>query len=83
MTLTTKVLVAMGLGIIVGLVINLSGLNSEGSFTQEYVVGGALLYHRKDVHHCTQDACCTFGFFLTHLGSTWHRRYTKVGECRS
>jgi len=40
MTLTTKVLVAMGLGIIAGLVINLSGLNSEGSFIHEYVVGG-------------------------------------------
>lgn len=40
MTLTTKVLWAMLLGIIVGLVINLSGLNAEGSFTQEYVVGG-------------------------------------------
>ena len=43
MTLTTKVLWAMALGIIVGLVINLSGLNAEGSFTQEYVVGG--LFH--------------------------------------
>lgn len=43
MTLTTKVLVAMGLGIIVGLIINLSGLNTEGSFTHEYIVGG--LFH--------------------------------------
>ena len=40
MTLTTKVLWAMLLGIIVGLVINLSGLNVGGSFTEEYVVGG-------------------------------------------
>jgi Na+/H+-dicarboxylate symporter len=40
MTLTAKVLWAMFFGIIVGLVINLSGLNVEGSFTQEYVVGG-------------------------------------------
>ncbi len=40
MTLTTKVLWAMGLGIIVGLAINMSGLNIEGSFTNEYIVGG-------------------------------------------
>ena len=40
MTLTQKVLWAMFLGILVGLVINLSGWNSEGSFVQEYVVGG-------------------------------------------
>jgi len=39
-TLTTKVLWAMLLGIIVGLVINMTGLNTEGSFTDEYVVGG-------------------------------------------
>ena len=40
MTLTTKVLLAMALGIVVGLGINLSGINIEGSFTHEYVVGG-------------------------------------------
>ncbi|PHS34066.1 MAG: dicarboxylate/amino acid:cation symporter [Sulfurovum sp.] len=40
MTLTRKVLVAMGLGIIVGLIINLSGLNAEGGFTHDYIVGG-------------------------------------------
>jgi len=40
MTLTQKVLWAMLLGIIVGLVINVGGWNSEGSFVQEYVVGG-------------------------------------------
>jgi Na+/H+-dicarboxylate symporter len=40
MTLTTKVLVGMGLGIVVGLIINLLGLNGEGSFINEYVVNG-------------------------------------------
>ncbi len=40
MTLTSKVLWAMLLGIIVGLVINLTGLNAPESFTNEYVVGG-------------------------------------------
>lgn len=40
MTLTTKVLVGMGLGISVGLLFNLSGLNSEGSFINTYVVNG-------------------------------------------
>ena len=40
MTLTAKVLWAMLLGIIVGLVINLTGLNTPESFTNEYVVGG-------------------------------------------
>ena len=40
MTLTSKVLWAMFLGIIVGLVINLTGLNAPESFTNEYVVGG-------------------------------------------
>ncbi len=40
MTLTAKVLIGMGLGIVVGLLINLLGLNSAGSFMNEYVVNG-------------------------------------------
>ncbi len=40
MTLTTKVLIGMGLGIAVGLFINLLGLNGEGSWINEYVVNG-------------------------------------------
>ena len=40
MSLTAKVLWAMLLGIIVGLVINIAGLNTPESFTNEYVVGG-------------------------------------------
>ena len=43
MTLTTKVLIGMALGIVVGLAINLMGLNGEGSFINEYVVNG--LFH--------------------------------------
>lgn len=39
MSLTTKVLIGMGLGIVVGLAINLLGLNAEGSFVNEYVIG--------------------------------------------
>jgi len=39
MTLTTKVLIGMGLGIAVGLFINLLGLNGEGTFVAEYVIG--------------------------------------------
>lgn len=41
MSLTAKVLVGMLLGIIVGLIINTSGLNQSGSFVNEYVVNGA------------------------------------------
>jgi len=41
MSLTLKVLIGMGLGITVGLVINLLGLNNPGSFINEYVVDGA------------------------------------------
>jgi len=40
MSLTAKVLWAMLLGIIVGLIINVTGLNTPESFTNEYVVGG-------------------------------------------
>jgi Na+/H+-dicarboxylate symporter len=40
MSLTTKVLWAMGLGIIAGLIINFGGFNAEGSFVNEYIVGG-------------------------------------------
>jgi len=43
MTLTTKVLVGMGLGIAVGLIINLMGLNAPGSFINEYIVNGFFL----------------------------------------
>ncbi len=38
-SLTTKVLIGMGLGIVAGLCINLLGLNAEGSFVFEYVIG--------------------------------------------
>ena len=40
MTLTTKVLIGMGLGILVGLGINLSGMNAEGTFIGDYIVNG-------------------------------------------
>ena len=40
MSLTTKVLLGMLLGIIVGLGINLSGLNAEGSWVNVYIVNG-------------------------------------------
>ena len=40
MTLTAKVLWAMLLGIIVGLAINIMGMNTPESFMNEYVVGG-------------------------------------------
>ena len=41
MTLTTKVLLGMALGIVVGIGINLLGLNAEGSFINFYLVDGA------------------------------------------
>ncbi len=43
MTLTTKVLIGMGLGIVVGLAINLAGLNGEGTFIGDNIVNG--LFH--------------------------------------
>ena len=42
MGLTGKIIVAMILGIIVGLLINYSGLNTEGSFINNYVTDGFL-----------------------------------------
>ena len=43
MSLTVKVLLGMALGIVVGLGINLTGLNAEGSFISDYIVNG--LFH--------------------------------------
>ncbi len=43
MSLTAKVLTGMGLGIIVGLIINLTGLNTPGSFVNDNIVNG--LFH--------------------------------------
>ncbi|BET27569.1 Na+/H+-dicarboxylate symporter [Limnobacter thiooxidans] len=43
MTLTVKVILGMVLGIVVGLAINFSGLNAEGSFVQKFVTSG--LFH--------------------------------------
>ncbi|MFC3104637.1 dicarboxylate/amino acid:cation symporter [Salinisphaera aquimarina] len=40
MTLTTKVLLGMGLGIVVGLGINLLGLNADGSFVNTFLTNG-------------------------------------------
>ena len=41
MHLTTRVIISLALGIIVGLGINFSGINVEGSFVQEYLITGA------------------------------------------
>ena len=43
MSLTVKVLLGMALGIIVGLIINLAGLNAPGSFINDNIVNG--LFH--------------------------------------
>jgi len=43
MSLTVKVLLGMALGIIVGLAINLTGMNAPGTFINEYIVNG--LFH--------------------------------------
>ena len=43
MSLTTKVLVAMFAGIIIGLIINIAELNDKGSFINTYIVDGILL----------------------------------------
>ena len=40
MGLTSKILVAMVLGIILGLIFNYTGLNAEGSFVNTYLVNG-------------------------------------------
>jgi len=40
MSLTSKVLIGMALGIIVGLAINMLGLNAKGSFIDAYIVNG-------------------------------------------
>lgn len=47
MTLTTKVLVGMVLGIGVGLAINLLELNAPGTFFNEYIVNGVCLLAGK------------------------------------
>ena len=43
MSLTAKVLIGMGLGIVAGLLINIAGWNGEGSWTNVYIVNG--LFH--------------------------------------
>ncbi len=43
MSLTTKVLIAMFAGIILGLILNIVNLNGEGSFINTYIVDGILL----------------------------------------
>ena len=40
MSLTLKVVIGMGLGIVIGLFFNLSGLNVDGSFINTYIVEG-------------------------------------------
>ncbi len=42
-SLTVKVLIGMALGIVTGLIFNLSGLNETGSFVNSYIVNG--LFH--------------------------------------
>lgn len=40
LSLTSKVLIGMGLGIAIGLLINLTGLNAKGGFINTYIVDG-------------------------------------------
>ncbi len=40
MSLTMKVVIGMGLGIVIGLFFNLAGLNADGSFVNTYIVNG-------------------------------------------
>ncbi len=47
MSLTTKVLLGMAIGMVVGLLINLTGLNAPGSFINEYIVNGVFLLAGK------------------------------------
>ena len=42
-SLTSKVLIGMALGIAIGLFFNLLGLNAEGSFVNDYIVNGLFL----------------------------------------
>jgi Na+/H+-dicarboxylate symporter len=43
MSLTTKVLIGMSAGIVLGLILNIAGLNADGSFINTYVVDGLFL----------------------------------------
>jgi Na+/H+-dicarboxylate symporter len=47
LSLTSKVLIGMGLGIAIGLLINLTGLNVKGGFVNTYVVDGLLFVMGK------------------------------------
>lgn len=47
MSLTAKVLLGMGLGIVAGLMINLTGMNAPGTFINDYIVNGVLLVAGK------------------------------------
>jgi Na+/H+-dicarboxylate symporter len=47
MSLTVKVLIGMALGIVVGLGINLLGLNTAGGFINEYIINGLFLIAGK------------------------------------
>jgi len=47
MSLTAKVLLGMGLGIVAGLMINLTGMNTPGTFINDYIVNGVLLVAGK------------------------------------
>lgn len=42
-SLTTKVLIGMALGIVVGLIVNLTGMNAEGTIIGDYLVNGLFL----------------------------------------
>ena len=47
MNLTTKVLLGMALGITLGLFFNLTGMNAEGTFVNQFVVNGAFHFVGK------------------------------------
>ena len=47
LSLTSKVLIGMALGIAIGLFINILALNEQGSFTNEYIVNGLFLITGK------------------------------------
>lgn len=76
MGLTGKIIVAMVLGIILGLFLNYSGLNGEGSFVNTYIV--AKSEGRLDLTIYNDPDAGAKDVFDGHIDESSEREFSKV-----
>ena len=72
MTMTTKILIWMGAGLVLGSLIN--AFASDVELINDYFVMG-LFHVMGSVYRLIENAGCAIGYFFTNLRGLWYRGY--------